>query len=56
MCQIVLKNEYPTQNDNCVSQKWQGVPILIKYPTGFVDQDGTWPCQKKKIVYINKVP
>jgi preprotein translocase subunit Sec63 len=43
--QNVLKNEYPNQNDIWFSQKWQGLPILLRYPMGFVGQNGTWPCQ-----------
>jgi hypothetical protein len=50
--QNVLKNEYPNQNDIWFSQKWQGVPILLRYLMGFVDQNGIWPNQRSQGVHI----
>jgi len=47
LVKMYFKNEYPNQNDIWVSQKWQGVSIWIRYPMGFVGQNGTWPCQKR---------
>jgi len=55
--QNVLKSEYPNQNDIWFNQKWRGVPILFKYPMGFIGQNGIWPSQKwQKTLILCKYP